>query len=99
MGYLGDPEETAATFPDIDGTRYVIIGDRPPATPMASCASFAARRLREHRRRALRLPTPVRFSDQCASRPLVDRFNKGGRLDSGFDCRLEPPNLGLRIGQ
>jgi fatty-acyl-CoA synthase len=28
LGYLGDPEKTAATFPSIDGTRYVVPGDR-----------------------------------------------------------------------
>jgi len=28
MGYLGDPEKTAATFPTIDGVRYVVPGDR-----------------------------------------------------------------------
>ena len=27
-GYLGDPAKTAATFPVIDGTRYVVAGDR-----------------------------------------------------------------------
>jgi fatty-acyl-CoA synthase len=27
-GYLGDPDKTAATFPVIDGTRYVVAGDR-----------------------------------------------------------------------
>ncbi|MBW2269491.1 MAG: acyl-CoA synthetase [Deltaproteobacteria bacterium] len=28
LGYLGDPEKTAATFPVIDGVRYVVPGDR-----------------------------------------------------------------------
>ena len=28
LGYLGDPEKTAATFPRIDGTRYAVAGDR-----------------------------------------------------------------------
>ncbi len=28
LGYLGDPEKTAATFPTIDGVRYVVPGDR-----------------------------------------------------------------------
>jgi fatty-acyl-CoA synthase len=28
LGYLGDPEKTAATFPVIDGVRYAIPGDR-----------------------------------------------------------------------
>ena len=28
LGYLNDPEKTAATFPTIDGVRYVVAGDR-----------------------------------------------------------------------
>jgi acyl-CoA synthetase (AMP-forming)/AMP-acid ligase II len=28
MGYLYDPDKTATTFPEIDGTRYVVVGDR-----------------------------------------------------------------------
>ncbi|HEV7722537.1 MAG TPA: AMP-binding protein [Iamia sp.] len=28
LGYLNDPEKTAATFPTIDGTRYSVAGDR-----------------------------------------------------------------------
>ena len=28
LGYLGDPEKTAATFPRIDGRRYAVAGDR-----------------------------------------------------------------------
>jgi acyl-CoA synthetase (AMP-forming)/AMP-acid ligase II len=28
LGYLGDPEKTAATFPVIDGVRYAVAGDR-----------------------------------------------------------------------
>ena len=28
LGYLGDPEKTAATFPRIDGMRYAVAGDR-----------------------------------------------------------------------
>jgi fatty-acyl-CoA synthase len=28
LGYLGDPEKTARTFPVIDGTRYAVPGDR-----------------------------------------------------------------------
>ena len=28
LGYLGDAEKTAATFPTIDGVRYVVAGDR-----------------------------------------------------------------------
>lgn len=32
MGYLGDPEKTAATFPTIDGVRYVVPGDRARLT-------------------------------------------------------------------
>ena len=28
LGYLGDPEKTAKTFPTIDGNRYVVAGDR-----------------------------------------------------------------------
>lgn len=28
LGYLGDPEKTAATFPVIDGVRYAVPGDR-----------------------------------------------------------------------
>ncbi|HET8930466.1 MAG TPA: AMP-binding protein [Acidimicrobiales bacterium] len=33
MGYLGDPAKTAATFPTIDGVRYVVPGDRARLTP------------------------------------------------------------------
>lgn len=28
LGYLGDPEKTASTFPVVDGTRYAVPGDR-----------------------------------------------------------------------
>jgi 3-oxocholest-4-en-26-oate---CoA ligase len=28
LGYLGDPEKTARTFPSVDGTRYSVPGDR-----------------------------------------------------------------------
>lgn len=28
LGYLGDPEKTAATFPEVDGVRYAVAGDR-----------------------------------------------------------------------
>ena len=28
LGYLGDPEKTAATFPVVDGSRYAVAGDR-----------------------------------------------------------------------
>ena len=28
LGYLGDPDKTAATFPEIDGVRYAVAGDR-----------------------------------------------------------------------
>jgi len=28
LGYLGDPEKTAATFPVVDGARYAVPGDR-----------------------------------------------------------------------
>ncbi|MGI9601553.1 MAG: acyl-CoA synthetase [Acidimicrobiales bacterium] len=28
LGYLGDPEKTAATFPEVAGVRYVVPGDR-----------------------------------------------------------------------
>ncbi|MGH9235669.1 MAG: AMP-binding protein [Acidimicrobiales bacterium] len=28
LGYLGDPEKTAATFPLVDGVRYAVAGDR-----------------------------------------------------------------------
>jgi acyl-CoA synthetase (AMP-forming)/AMP-acid ligase II len=28
LGYLGDPDKTAATFPEIDGVRYTVPGDR-----------------------------------------------------------------------
>jgi fatty-acyl-CoA synthase len=28
LGYLGDPDKTARTFPEVDGTRYSIPGDR-----------------------------------------------------------------------
>ena len=28
LGYLGDPEKTRATFPEIDGQRYAVPGDR-----------------------------------------------------------------------
>jgi fatty-acyl-CoA synthase len=28
LGYLGDPEKTIATFPEIDGVRYTVPGDR-----------------------------------------------------------------------
>ena len=32
LGYLGDPEKTARTFPTVDGTRYSIPGDRARLT-------------------------------------------------------------------
>jgi acyl-CoA synthetase (AMP-forming)/AMP-acid ligase II len=32
LGYLGDPDKTAATFPTIDGSRYVVPGDRARLT-------------------------------------------------------------------
>jgi fatty-acyl-CoA synthase len=32
-GYLGDPAKTAATFPTIDGVRYVVAGDRARVDP------------------------------------------------------------------
>ena len=32
LGYLGDPEKTAATFPTLDGVRYVVPGDRARLT-------------------------------------------------------------------
>jgi 3-oxocholest-4-en-26-oate---CoA ligase len=28
LGYLGDPAKTAATFPEVDGVRYAVAGDR-----------------------------------------------------------------------
>jgi fatty-acyl-CoA synthase len=28
LGYLGDPEKTAKTFPEVDGTRFSVPGDR-----------------------------------------------------------------------
>src|SRR5690606_39214069 len=28
LGYLGDPEKSAATFPEIDGVRHAVAGDR-----------------------------------------------------------------------
>ncbi|MDX1648312.1 MAG: AMP-binding protein, partial [Myxococcota bacterium] len=31
LGYYGDPEKTAATFPEIDGVRYAVPGDRAVA--------------------------------------------------------------------
>lgn len=33
LGYLADREKTAATFPIIDGTRFVVAGDRAGLTP------------------------------------------------------------------
>jgi len=32
MGYYGDPERTAKTFPVVDGVRYLILGDRARVT-------------------------------------------------------------------
>jgi 3-oxocholest-4-en-26-oate---CoA ligase len=36
LGYLGDPEKSAATFPEVDGTRYAVAGDRARLMPDGS---------------------------------------------------------------
>ncbi|MFZ4517578.1 MAG: AMP-binding protein [Microthrixaceae bacterium] len=36
LGYLGDPEKTAALFPEVDGTRYAVPGDRARWRPDGS---------------------------------------------------------------
>ncbi len=33
LGYLGDPDKTAATFPEVKGNRYAVAGDRARWTP------------------------------------------------------------------
>ena len=33
LGYLGDPEKTASTFPVVDGVRYAVAGDRAVLLP------------------------------------------------------------------
>jgi len=40
LGYLGDPTKTAATFPEIDGIRYAVPGDRAQLTASGSLQLF-----------------------------------------------------------
>ena len=82
LGYLGDPEKTAATFPEIDGVRHAVAGDRArwlgrrhrsSCTVATRCASTPAvrrcspRRSRRHSRPIRRCTTPW----SAAGRALV----------------------------
>ena len=89
LGYLGDADKTARTFPVIDGVRYSVPGDRARLTGRrhaSSCTAAtrspstpAARRSSPRRSSRARCAIPPSYDCVVAGRPSRAVGQRGGR--------------------
>ena len=82
LGYLGDADKTARTFPVIDGVRYSVPGDRARSAPTACSSCWAA--TRSPSTPAARRSSPRRSSAPIGrTRPSTTWWWSAGRASAG----------------
>ena len=82
LGYLGDAEKTARTYPTVNGVRYAVPGDRARGAARRSSSCTAATPSRSTR--AARRSSPRRSSTRSATiRPSTTSSSRRGRPIAG----------------